>query len=338
MKDVHPELLSEWSTEDNSVSPDEITYGSKRKVTWIGRCGHKWIMSVKHRSNGCGCPYCSGHRVLSGFNDLATIRPDLVNEWSSLNDSLLPSDVTAWSHKRIWWKCSKCGYEWDTKVEDRTRGRGCPVCAGKIVSTGRNDILSVRPDLLAEWDYEKNKGVSPLTTSLRSHRKIFWKCAFGHSWIDMVYKRVEGAACPVCREMKSSEFKRTRVSALKYYARKSGFTVKEDEKEPLGISLQVFFPECRTAVEFAEYEEYAKKQRQWENGKNWLCLKSGIKMIRVLSPEVRDFNNCICITMIDDSYDALTTTLKLIFNFAGIPVDVDVERDIRKFGGCDQDK
>lgn len=39
---------------------------------------------------------------------------------------------------RAWWKCSKCGNEWDTLVYHRTRDRsGCPKCSH---SKGENEI------------------------------------------------------------------------------------------------------------------------------------------------------------------------------------------------------
>lgn len=65
---VHPELVSEWSEQNDLVTPDQITYGSNRIVWWKGTCGHEWQASVKSRSSGEGCPICSGARVISGIN------------------------------------------------------------------------------------------------------------------------------------------------------------------------------------------------------------------------------------------------------------------------------
>ena len=47
------------------------------KVWWKGACGHEWETSVKARSNGEKCPICSGARVVTGINDLSTLKPEL---------------------------------------------------------------------------------------------------------------------------------------------------------------------------------------------------------------------------------------------------------------------
>ena len=69
LAEVHPELITEWSEKNLPLTPDDITFGSNKKVWWKGTCGHKWQTSVKARSNGEKCPICSGARVIAGIND-----------------------------------------------------------------------------------------------------------------------------------------------------------------------------------------------------------------------------------------------------------------------------
>ena len=52
LAEVHPELVSEWSEKNLTLTPDDITFGSNKKVWWRGACGHEWQTSVKARSNG----------------------------------------------------------------------------------------------------------------------------------------------------------------------------------------------------------------------------------------------------------------------------------------------
>ena len=73
LAEVHPELITEWSEKNLPLTPDDITFGSNKKVLWKGTCGHEWQTSVKARSNGEKCPICSGARVIAGINDLATL-------------------------------------------------------------------------------------------------------------------------------------------------------------------------------------------------------------------------------------------------------------------------
>ena len=78
LAEVHPELVSEWSEKNLTLTPDNITFGSNKKVWWRSACSHEWQASVKARSNGEKCPICSGARVIAGINDLATLEPLLV--------------------------------------------------------------------------------------------------------------------------------------------------------------------------------------------------------------------------------------------------------------------
>ena len=96
---VHPELVSEWSDKNAPLTPEQITYGSKNSIGGKVSCGHEWKASTRSRSSGEKCPYCAGMRVLPGFNDLASKRPDLINEWSPKN-SLKPTEVHWSSHKK----------------------------------------------------------------------------------------------------------------------------------------------------------------------------------------------------------------------------------------------
>ena len=85
---MRPELVREWSDKNLPLTPDKITYGSNKIVWWKAACGHEWQTSVKARSKGENCPICSGARVIEGINDLATLKPELAQEWSEKNHPL----------------------------------------------------------------------------------------------------------------------------------------------------------------------------------------------------------------------------------------------------------
>ena len=98
--------------------------------------GHEWRAEIVDRTRGTnGCPYCAGKKVLEGFNDLATLEPQVAAEWHpTLNGALTPQKVTAGSSRRVWWICGE-GHVWRTAISNRTNLRkrtGCPVCAGNI--------------------------------------------------------------------------------------------------------------------------------------------------------------------------------------------------------------
>ena len=83
---LKPELAAEWSSKNDPLKPTMVTVGSHKKVIWKGKCGHEWVATVKSRAiSGTGCPYCSHNKILVGFNDLASQRPQIASEWSERN-------------------------------------------------------------------------------------------------------------------------------------------------------------------------------------------------------------------------------------------------------------
>lgn len=89
-------LLKEWDESRNfPLTPDTVSYGSKKKVWWTCENGHSWQTTVHVRSEGSGCPYCTGRKVLPGFNDLETLCPGVAVQCRpSLNGALTPEMVT----------------------------------------------------------------------------------------------------------------------------------------------------------------------------------------------------------------------------------------------------
>ena len=133
---LRPDILEAWLYEKNQVDPEEILPSSHEKVWWICEKGHEWQATVfsRTRERAAGCPYCTGRLVLPGFNDLATLKPKIAEEWyQDLNGDLKPEQVTLGSNKKVWWQCSD-GHVWQAAIYSRTRqkGTGCPVCAGKV--------------------------------------------------------------------------------------------------------------------------------------------------------------------------------------------------------------
>ncbi|WP_330614316.1 zinc-ribbon domain-containing protein [Coprococcus comes] len=49
--------------------------------------------------------------MLAGFNDLATLLPDIAAEWSDRNYPTLPMQVAVFANRKAWWKCKDCGRE-----------------------------------------------------------------------------------------------------------------------------------------------------------------------------------------------------------------------------------
>ena len=92
---------------------------------------------VKSRSDGNGCPYCTGRYPIVGETDLATVNPILASELADdLNDGLTAKDLTAHSRKKVNWRCVE-GHIWFASVDSRSNGNGCPYCTGKLPVIGK---------------------------------------------------------------------------------------------------------------------------------------------------------------------------------------------------------
>ncbi|MEE0839988.1 MAG: zinc-ribbon domain-containing protein, partial [Acutalibacteraceae bacterium] len=126
---INPTLAKEWNHEKNDkLTPSDVMPNSNKKVWWKCSNGHEWQAMVSSRNKGACCPYCSGRYAVKGENDLQTVNPTLANDWNyEKNDGLTPMDVLPNSNKKVWWKCNK-GHEWQARVADRNKGRGCPIC------------------------------------------------------------------------------------------------------------------------------------------------------------------------------------------------------------------
>lgn len=192
---AHPELVSEWSEKNLPLTPEQITYGSNKKVWWAAACGHEWQASPKSRSAGEGCPICSGARVIPGINDLATQKPELVLEWAKSNETK-PTEVSIGSHKKILWH-GNCEHEWVASVKSRVQGSGCPYCSHNKVLEGFNDLASQFPQIAKEWS-ERNEPLKPTMVTAFANRRVWWKCRKGHEWYTLISTRAGGGKCPFC--------------------------------------------------------------------------------------------------------------------------------------------
>lgn len=196
-----PHLLREWDYEANgSLSPDTVTAGVHIKVWWKCEKGHQWQAMAYSRMKGSGCPYCAGQLPIEGENDLATVHPELLTEWDyDENTNVLPQTVTSGSGKIVSWKCSQ-GHKWQTSISNRTKGSGCPYCAGNLPISGENDLLTLRPDLVSEWDYSYNIGIQPEKVLPNSGKTVGWICSkCGFKWTAKITNRTNGYNnCPHC--------------------------------------------------------------------------------------------------------------------------------------------
>lgn len=211
----NPLLLQEWDYERNTeigLNPKMLPPGSGKRAYWIcSKCGYKWKAPIASRNKGSGCRKCAdkanpdlkrkalvkkGHRITNTL---------LIEEWDYTKNPKQPSEYSFGSNEKVYWVCSTCSYSWIASISSRHRGTGCPACAGNILVQGKNDLLTLRPDIAAEWDYSKNSPLRPEQVSCCSNKKFWWICPHGHvSYFATLNHRISGTGCPLCANQKIS--------------------------------------------------------------------------------------------------------------------------------------
>lgn len=201
LHDYFPAIAVEWDRLRNELTPDQVTAGSNKKAWFICPLGHSYDMIIKNRTiKGEGCPYCSGHRVLVGFNDLVTTHPHIAAEWDTdRNGQKNPYQYTHGSDEIVWWRCPFGNHSYQTTISSRTcHGQGCPCSCGRKVFAGHNDLQSMYPSIVAGWDHERNEKTSDQFTAY-SNEEVWWRCPLGHSYRARIDNHtLKNDGCPYC--------------------------------------------------------------------------------------------------------------------------------------------
>jgi len=198
---VNPQLSREWDYEKNyPLIPEGVFPNTHKVVFWICPCGNSWEAQIQRRNLGyCKCKKCNKVKEHSNDKDpkhncLSFANPQLAKEWDyEKNYPLTPENVLCRGRKKFWWKCNKCGHEWKNRIDHRNSGYGnCIKC---------NSLATKRPDLLKEWDYNKNNEIDPFFINCHSVKIVNWKCQNGHEWrsnIDNRTRKDFTPGCPYC--------------------------------------------------------------------------------------------------------------------------------------------
>ena len=206
LKFLCPDLIAELHpTKNVDFDPSLVSPKSSMNLWWQCPKGHEWSTRITHRTQSkSGCPYCSG-RLVTKETCLSSTNPEVLELWCyEKNLPLTPDVVKAGTNKKVWWKCSK-GHEWQTSIPHVASGTRCPYCLNMAVDEN-NSLLATHPELAKEWNFEKNKILTPGTIVAGSPKKVWWKCSKGHEWQTSPNHRIRGNTnCPYCSNQKVGE-------------------------------------------------------------------------------------------------------------------------------------
>jgi Probable Zinc-ribbon domain len=203
----YPRLLAQWHpTKNGDLFPDEVSYGSTKRIWWKCHEGpdHEWCVSATNRtSHGRGCPFCA-NRAVSVTNSLASLAPHIAREWHpTRNGKLTPDRIVAKSHRRVWWRCSvDPKHVWLGRLNNRWwNDTGCPFCTNQRVSK-KNSLAATLPALAREWDTSRNGALTPRDVARTSKQKAWWRCSRNpqHRWEARIGDRTKvwPRGCPRC--------------------------------------------------------------------------------------------------------------------------------------------
>ena len=155
----------------------------------------EWEATIGSRSAGNKCPFLAGQDVWKGFNDLATVNPELAAQWNyEKNGDLTPEDVTPNANRKVWWKLpydvpmdypveslrgKHFDFEWKSTISHRnSQKRNCPYLSSNAVWPGFNDLATTNPELASQWNYEKNGDLKPTDVMADATQKVWWKVPY----------------------------------------------------------------------------------------------------------------------------------------------------------------
>ncbi len=337
-------LMEEWDWKKNGdlgLMPSELTTGSNKKVWWCcQKCGHSWSAQPSSRRNGTGCPVCGRVSAIENYratrlsqNSLAAKNPAFLDEWDyELNGDISPDQLTASTNQKVWWRCKQCNQPWQAAVSKRAIGRGCPVCSGKVVVPGINDLASVNPNLAKEWDYESNT-ITPQQVTARNSIRATWKCSVcGHKWKSAIATRNNGAGCPECQRNFHTSLPEQIVF---YYVLRAipdavngyQFSHMSGKRE-----IDIFIPSLNLAIEYDGSRWHKDVNR--DVNKTQRLHDAGIQLIRIREsscPPIDDGSECILVEYNSSNYEYLNPGIMRLFDFIsqkyGITVSVAVDVD-----------
>lgn len=259
-------------------------------------------------------------------------REDLLQEWDyEANYPLTPKEVAPKTNRKVNWIGSKCGHKWSASIAGRTRGYGCHVCNHYCTQEGVNDLATANPELVEEWDYEKNYPLTPQNVPRGTIKKVGWICkTCQKKWDATVCSRTHGNGCPHC-------FKQFKVSfnekAIEYYLSKITPVIPNYRPAFLNRKeLDIFIPRLSIAIEY-DGKNWHRNYVERDIEKNKLCKANSIYLIRIREsglPDIPDSENYVV-----DFRDlvSLNTTIGIIVQKIAKQLDepvnftIDLKRD-----------
>lgn len=349
----NPELMRYWDTERNTVSPSTVL---EKTIAYMHfRCPdnpeHRWMAKVSDMARNCKCPGCIAgadrklpqrRRVKRG-NSFAEAHPDIAKEWyQPYNGIITPYHINRCSANKYWFCCDKHDVIWETKPYLRgQKGSSCPLCKLEKLHSSNSrppeggSLGDLYPDLASEWHKKRNGDVTPFDICPQSHTDFWWTCRYNksHVWRASPHNRINGGTgCPECSKWQHTSFPE---KAIYYYVSKAFPDVLESHNPNPDVfgrkTFDIYIPSEGIAIEYDGQTWHGDENRDIE--KDLLCLRKGIRVIRVREPECPVYSPLLTTYYVfrqhTTSFESLDICIKEVLRITNANIDftVDTEAD-----------
>lgn len=297
LKKMFPVQSVMWDKGNNKISSDSVSVNANLRGTFV--CNginndlpdHRFTATVSNvvacwKQGNLGCPVCAGKKIVRGVNDFESRYPQFAKYWDyDLNDEK-PWEVSYNSEKNYHFICDK-GHKFmrdPCHMRRGMSGNGCPICRGRRIVAGVNDLLTLRPDVAESWVSELNdKAIDEV--SVYSNEEAYFRCtskrcgAIYKGRIDI--RSMTAGLCPECRKRNYSDQERD----LAEYIKSLGFHV-ELNKHLTGNNqtFDIYIPELKIAIEYNGlywHSENNGRGKYYHLNKIADCAKIGIRLYYV---------------------------------------------------------
>lgn len=245
---THEEFIEKVSPILPNITFLEKYTGTKNKIhTICNVCGYQWYPIPSNLYKGHGCPNCTKHGKIS--------HDEFVKKMADVNPNLTILGEYVNHHSIILYKCNKCEQEHSARAGNLLEGHGCPYCFGRYRIKGKNDLASVRPDLVK---YFLNPNICN-SISVHSQKKVDLKCDICGKTVTMVVDKftARGFHCPCCNGSKGENKISLFLSAqeITYVEQKRFQSLRGIGGRPL--SFDFYLPEYKLLIEYQGKQHYS---------------------------------------------------------------------------------
>lgn len=146
------EFLNRLSSAHSNIIAIDQYIGMNKKIRFQCDKGHIWPAEPHNVLRSSGCPYCCNRKVLIGYNDMWTTRPDIAKLLKNPEDGYR---YTKAAHSYTYFICPQCGETLHLNINDVcNRGIHCKSCSDGISYPNKFARAFFRQLPLDNYDYE----------------------------------------------------------------------------------------------------------------------------------------------------------------------------------------